>query len=189
MSFPAPKPGLAIHSSFLWSHEQDAGAVEATKDRPCAIVVASRKDERGEIRTLVAPITHAPPEDPEDSLEIPAAVARTLGLDGDRHWLRLDELNRFAWPGYDLRPIPGRPGRYDYGLLPQPLFEALKQGVIERHRARRGRTQARGQAPRIAGRTERYVRRCSATRRATAAPSPVAVASEPEKPSRTAPMA
>jgi hypothetical protein len=92
---------------------------------------------------LVAPITHAPPGDPNDSLEIPAAVAQALGLDAGRHWLRLDELNRFSWPGYDLRPIPGKPARYDYGMLPPPLFEALKQGILQRQRARRGRTQDR----------------------------------------------
>ncbi|WP_331503905.1 hypothetical protein [Phenylobacterium sp.] len=36
--------------------------------------------------------------DAEASAELPAAVSRTLKLDGERHWLKLDELNRFAWP-------------------------------------------------------------------------------------------
>lgn len=44
--------------------------------------------------------------DPHTSLEIPAAVCRSLGLDGVRHWVRFDELNRFTWPGYDVRPRP-----------------------------------------------------------------------------------
>jgi hypothetical protein len=122
VTFPAPKPGLVIRYSFLWSHEQDAGAEEGAKDRPCAIVVATQKGERGDIRTLVAPITHAQSDDPNDSLEIPAAVAQALGLDAGRHWLRLDELNRFSWPGYDLRPIPGKAGNYDYGMLPRPCL-------------------------------------------------------------------
>jgi hypothetical protein len=143
VTFPAPKPGLVIRFSFLWSDEKDAGAVEGAKDRPCAIVVATRTDAHGDIRTLVAPITHAPPDDPADSLEVPPDVAKSLGLDGGRHWLRFDELNRFSWPGYDLRPIPGKPGRYDYGMLPRALFEALKQGVLARQRAKRGRTQDR----------------------------------------------
>jgi hypothetical protein len=138
-------PGAAAGSrySFLWSHEKDAGADEGAKDRPCAIVVATRTDEDGDIRTLVAPITHTPPDDPRDSIEIPTDVARELGLDGDRHWLRLDELNRFSWPGFDLRPIPGAAGAYDYGMLPRPLFEALRQAILDRHRAKRGRTQDR----------------------------------------------
>jgi hypothetical protein len=143
VTFPAPRPGLVIRYSFLWSDERDAGAQEAAKDRPCAIVVAARRDDTGDIRTLVAPITHAPPKDPKDSLEIPREAAKALGLDGERHWLRLDELNRFSWPGYDLRTVPGKPGVYDYGMLPRALFEALKQGILDRQRAKRGRTQDR----------------------------------------------
>ncbi len=134
MTFPAPKPGLVIRYSFLWSDEAAAGADEGSKDRPCAIIVAARMVD-GEVRTIVAPITHLEPEDPEASLELPAAVSRMLKLDGERHWLRLDELNRFTWPGYDLRQIPGRGGEYAYGMLPQPIFEALRAKILSRSRA------------------------------------------------------
>ncbi|WP_309390106.1 hypothetical protein [Chelatococcus sambhunathii] len=110
---------------------------EGQKDRPCAIVLAARRAEDGLIRTIVAPITHRPPDDPASSLEIPAMVCRALELDEGSHWLRLDELNRFVWPGYDLRQRAN--GRYDYGMLPAELFERLKRGVIELHEARRNR--------------------------------------------------
>lgn len=143
MSFPAPRPGLVIRYSFLWSHEADAGAEEAAKDRPCAIVVAAAPDENGDIRTVVAPITHAPPDDPADSIEIPPETCRLLRLDRGRHWLRLEELNRFAWPGYDLRPIPGRPSEFAYGMLPPGLFDALRQGILARQRAKQLRVQPR----------------------------------------------
>ncbi len=143
MSFPAPKPGLVIRFGFLWSHEQDGGAEEASKDRPCAIVVATRRDASGDVRTIVAPITHRPPVDPLDSIEIPPATCRLLGLDAGRHWLRLDELNRFTWPGYDLRQIPGKDGVYAYGMLPPGLFEQLRQGLLARQAARRLRVQER----------------------------------------------
>ena len=143
MSFPVPRPGLVIRYGFLWSHEQDAGAEEGSKDRPCAIVVATQRDRDGDIRAIVAPITHAHPDDPAASIEIPPAVCRALGLDGGRHWLRLDELNRFTWPGYDLRPIPGRAGAFAYGMLPAGLFEALRQGILARQAARRVRIQGR----------------------------------------------
>lgn len=142
MTFPIPKAGLVIRYSFLWSHEKDAGADEAAKDRPCAIVVAAAKKEQGDIAVIVAPITHAPPDDPADSIEIPPAVCRSLGLDGDKHWLRLEELNRFTWPGYDLRPIPAS-GDYAYGMLPQPLFEALRKGILDRQAAKALRVQGR----------------------------------------------
>lgn len=138
MSLPVPTPGLIIRYGFLWSHERDGGAEEARKDRPCTIVIAAGRDARGEIRVILAPITHEPPVDAAAALEIPAAVCRRLGLDGRRQWLRFDELNRFVWPGFDLRPLPGRPGEYAYGTLPRDLFEALRKGIVERQRAGRG---------------------------------------------------
>lgn len=141
MSLPGPRPGLVIRYSFLWSAEADRGAVEGKKDRPCAIVVAARLDATGQIQTVVAPITHSQPADPSTSLEIPAQTCRALGLDEGRHWLRLDELNRFVWPGFDLRPR--RDGRYDYGMLPPGLFEDLRRGILALQRARKGRVVAR----------------------------------------------
>ena len=143
MKFPVPRPGLVIRYSFLWSHEKDAGADEAAKDRPCAIVVAASRQNGGDINVVVAPVTHAPPKDPADSIEIPAAVCRSLGLDDDCHWLRLDELNRFAWPGFDLRPVLGAKASYSYGMLPQPLYEVLRQGIVDRQKVKgRARTDA-----------------------------------------------
>jgi hypothetical protein len=139
MTFPAPKPGLVIRYSFLWSHEADAGADEGSKDRPCAIVVAQKQVE-GEVRTLVAAITHLEPDDPAAAMELPSAVSKALKLDGARHWLKLDELNRFVWPGYDLRQIPGRQGEYAYGMLPQPLFEELRVKILARNQAGKART-------------------------------------------------
>lgn len=139
MSLPVPKPGLVIRYSFLWSSERVDGAREAAKDRPCAIVVAVRRDPSDDIQTIVAPITHRQPEDSAASIEIPAATCKSLGLDSGRHWLRLDELNRFAWPGFDLRPIPGKPDRYEYGMLPPGLFQRLRDGILARQKALAGR--------------------------------------------------
>jgi hypothetical protein len=142
LSFPAPRPGLVIRYGFLWSDEVRRGADEAAKDRPCAIVVATRRIEGGDIDVIVTPITHAP-ADEDDSIEIPIKVARALGLDGERCWIRVDELNRFAWPGYDLRTIPGRPGEYAYGMLPEPLFQALRRAILERQQRIRPKVQKR----------------------------------------------
>lgn len=137
MSLPTPRVGLVIRYAFLWSDEAAAGAREAAKDRPCAIVVALAAGPDSDIRTIVAPITHAPPSDPAASLEIPAAVRRKLGLDGARGWIRFDELNAFSWPGFDLRRRPDAPGRYDYGLLPKVLFERLRAGILAYAKANR----------------------------------------------------
>jgi hypothetical protein len=141
--FPAPKPGLVIRYSFLWSDEADRGAEEGVKDRPCAIVVATTHAKTGDLMVIVAPMTHSPPVDTTTSIEIPPATARALGLDGERQWMRFDELNRFAWPGYDLRQVRGQPGRYDYGMLPKALYEQLRTGILERQKAKALRIQKR----------------------------------------------
>jgi hypothetical protein len=100
------------------------------------VVTAVRTAPSGELRVFVSPITHEPPDDPAASIEISARVARRLGLDAGHHWLRLDEMNAFTWPGFDLRPLPGRSGVYDYGMLPRDLFEKLRAGILERQRTR-----------------------------------------------------
>jgi hypothetical protein len=142
MKLPAPTPGLVVRYSFLWSHERDSGRDEGAKDRPCAIVVAVRT-QAGATRVILAPITHRPPADPSDSIEIPTSVRRALGLDSTPQFLRLDELNRFIWPGYDLRPIPGHDGDVAYGMLPQALFERLRREILARQTAKRLRIMPR----------------------------------------------
>ena len=132
MTLPTPRPGLVIRYAFLWSHEQARGSEEASEERPCAIVLASHRLTDGTLRTAVVPITHRPPEDATASIAIPTKVAAELGLDTGPHWIRIDELNVFGWPGYDLRPIPGTEGRYDYGMLPRDLFERVKAAILDR---------------------------------------------------------
>jgi len=93
MSLPIPKPGLVIRYGFLWSNEEAKGATEGTKDRLCAIVVAVRRDPNGEIDTIVAPITHRPPEDPthrissiSSSSTSAIAAGRTMKATGAAFW-------------------------------------------------------------------------------------------------------
>ena len=107
MAFPEPEVGLVVSYSYLWSDEAAAGHVEGRKARPSAIVMAIRQNEEEPTQVAVVPITHSPHSDPQSAIEIPPRVAGHLGLDGDPSWVVLDELNVFAWPGYDLRQIPG----------------------------------------------------------------------------------
>jgi len=138
VTIPDPVPGTVIRYEFLWSRERAARKVDAEKSRPCAVVLAIPRGESGALQTVVAPITHSPPSDPNASIEISATVCRSLGLDEGRHWIRIDELNSFAWPGIDLRPIPGKPGEYVYGMLPRKLFEQVRQGILDRQKSRKG---------------------------------------------------
>lgn len=96
--------------------------------RPRLAVVIATRTEDGDIVVTVAPFTHSPPAREQDGLELPAEVKRTLGLDEERSWLICSELNRFVWPGPDLRPISRRaPGKFDYGLLPTPFMRRVLQ--------------------------------------------------------------
>lgn len=143
MTYPVPLPGLVIRYSFLWSRKAAAGATEGRKDRPCAIVVATTsRDEHGDTRVAVVPITHSAPENPVTTVLLPEAVKAALGLDPQPSWVCLDELNVFAWPGYDLRPAAGT-DRIDYGPLPEGLFEQIRRGVLALHRSRRLRQTGR----------------------------------------------
>jgi len=135
VTLPSPVPGLVIRHAFLWSHEVARGQREAAKSRPCAIVVAAAEVGSGAIRVTVAPITHSPPDDEAACVELPAKIARDLGLDDDRQWLRFDELNYFDWPGFDLSPVPGAGEKYDYGMLPRRFFERVRAAILNRIRA------------------------------------------------------
>lgn len=93
---------------------------------------------------LVAPITHAAPGKAADAVEIPANVKKQLGLDRERSWIVVDELNRFIWPGPDVRPVPGSEAPF-YDALPDWLFERVRQALLAHSAAGRlkvtGRTE------------------------------------------------
>ena len=125
MAYPEPRLGLVISYAYLWHHEHRAGREEGVKNRPCVIVLAVQHQVDGDIVVSVVPITHSPPDDPRAALEVPLAVKRHLGLDDDRSWIIVDEINQFAWPGFDLRPIPPSLDRFAYGVLPPRLFERI----------------------------------------------------------------
>ncbi len=143
MSWPAPQPGLVIRYSYLWTREARAGREEGVKDRPCAIVLAVGVAEDRQ-RVIVLPITHSPPQSPDEGIELPPVVKARLGLDGERSWVIVSEGNDFIWPGPDLRPVAGE-GLHSvvHGFLPPRLFAAIRDRFLAR--ARRG---AAGLAPR-----------------------------------------
>jgi hypothetical protein len=137
MALPEPECGLVISYSYLWKHESDAGQTEGVKDRPCAIVLAIESTPKHAKTVTVAPITHTPPSNPALAIEVPPKVKQHLGLDAKPSWIILDEFNEFAWPGFDLRPVPGKPARYDYGFLPPALFARIIDRILELRRSGR----------------------------------------------------
>ena len=116
---------MVVRYAYLWREEYLRGKEEGRKDRPCAVIVVTT-GEAGDRVVTVLPITHTPPPKPALAVEIPTPTKRRLGLDDDRSWVLLNEANRFAWPGPDLRPTkPGKPTEVTYGLLPRALFKEV----------------------------------------------------------------
>ncbi len=131
MPLPEPTPGLVIGYAYLWHEEARRGREEGGKDRPCVIVLNAFQGEPGSVVT-VAPVTHRPPADPKTAVELPAETKRRLGLDDARSWVVVGEVNRFHWPGPDLRPVPGSdPPSFSYGLLPAKLFLRIRERLID----------------------------------------------------------
>jgi hypothetical protein len=137
VSVPKPQPGLVISYAYLWAREHGKGIEEGVKDRPCAIV-AARQVIEGRTVVTVVPVTHMPPTDPVDAVEIPPALKAHLGLDDDRSWIVVTETNDFLWPGPDVRPRQGiKPARFDYGMLPPRFFAHLRERILQTHRQRK----------------------------------------------------
>ncbi len=137
MALPQPVPGLVISYAYLWRDEALRGLEEGRKDRPCVIIL-SVEETGGRTVVTVAPITHSPPAYAESALELPAATKQRLGLDGERSWIIAADLNRFVWPGVDLRPIRKGVNTYGYGQLPAAFYLQLRDRVIALARAGRG---------------------------------------------------
>jgi hypothetical protein len=100
------------------------------------VLVVLREGDHPIVRVL--PVTHAPPVNSADALEIPFATKERLGLDSERSWVVLNEANDFIWPGPDLRPVPGRdPSTVAYGFLPPGFMRVLRERLERRRKERR----------------------------------------------------
>jgi hypothetical protein len=130
VSLPTPEPGLVVRYSYLWLHEHREGREEGVKDRPCAIILAAR-DRDDHTHVLVVPVTHSPPADLADALELPVTIKQHLGLDANRSWVVLSESNLFEWPGPDLRRVGDRDSSsVAYGFLPPRFFAELRHRFL-----------------------------------------------------------
>lgn len=128
MTLPTPFAGLVISYAYLWKDEARRGRKEGRKDRPSVIVLSVRTVAGHDIVT-VAPITHRRPET-DTAIELPRSVKARLGMDSGRSWIVADDLNRFVWPGPDLRPLRRGGTDFAYGALPRSLYRAVRDRVL-----------------------------------------------------------
>lgn len=99
------------------------------------VVVLATERAGAAVQIVVAPVTHREPPPQSDAILMPANVKRDLGLDRDRSWIVIDEVNSFRWPGPDLRVVGD--GTPYYGAIPDWLFADVRAGVGAR--AQRGK--------------------------------------------------
>ncbi len=128
---------MVVRYAYLWADEHGAGREEGSKDRPAAILLAVSAGSQTEV--LALPVTHTPPSNPEDAFELPPATKERLGLDGERSWVVLTEVNRFVWPGPDLRPVPVRGNTCLYGFLPEGIYAGIRREFLKLRDKRRVR--------------------------------------------------
>jgi hypothetical protein len=137
---PKPVPGLVIRYSYLWHADHLEGVEEGRKDRPCALIAAIKTGKAGKLRTIVLPITHSSPNEPELAIEIPPKVKAALNLDSERSWIICVEWNEFVWPGPDLRRLPNADDTtISYGFLPPKLLKQATSKLLDLMRERRAR--------------------------------------------------
>ncbi len=127
MALPQARPGLVFRYEYIWKRQELAGQTAGEKERPaCVVLTVSAGDQR----VLIVPITTQQPGRDSPAMEIPQAVKRHLGLDAGRpSWIILNEANLDSWPSPDIRPIPGQPGRFEYGLLPLRMVNAIREAI------------------------------------------------------------
>jgi hypothetical protein len=155
---PEAQVGQIVRFDYLWRDEQTQGRIEGAKDRPCAVVVALRTDEKGDASVMLAPITHAQPKSSSLSIEIPNQAKSGTGLDADRSWLVLSEINLVKWS--DAGIVPAKSGQWLYGALPRGI--TAKTSAIVREELLKSRTKIVDRRENV----QRYVKREQETKTA-----------------------
>lgn len=131
-SWPIPQPTDVLSYVYLWAREAEGGRDEGSKERPVVVVLATEEAGAGTAVT-VAPVTTKRPGLSDVAVEMPAAVRAHLGLGDAPCWIVASELNRFLWPGPDLRPVRARGAALMpyYGKVPAKLVEQLRERYRE----------------------------------------------------------
>ncbi|MBV8686939.1 MAG: type II toxin-antitoxin system PemK/MazF family toxin [Alphaproteobacteria bacterium] len=117
-----PAIGQLIRYAYLWLAEHEQGLEEGLKDRPC-LVVMEDATLAPDVVFFVAPVTHTQPRPEALAVELPAATKQRLRLDDARSWIITEEVNKFTWPGPDIRPDGS--GEVVIGYVPGKILERV----------------------------------------------------------------
>jgi mRNA-degrading endonuclease toxin of MazEF toxin-antitoxin module len=128
-----PEPGLVIRFDFWWKEDARKGDTEGKKDRPCAIILATKPKPDGMRDVVLCPITHAPPQKGDTAVEIPPKMARYLKLDDERSWIKTHQINTVEWPQGQIPygVVPAFPNQMIFGRLHAELSKKALEQVRE----------------------------------------------------------
>lgn len=129
----APSVGHVIKYAYLWRNEYYQGLSEGRKERPACVIV-NRVLENNQRVLFVMPITHSQPRDEDNAVLLPAETKLRLGLDSEPSWIITNEVNKFIWPGFDVRRCDN--GTYSYGCLPESIIKQCLDAVKKHSRQR-----------------------------------------------------
>lgn len=101
--WPTPEPGDVLSYAYLWAREAATEREEGLKDRPVVVVLATTQT-RGGTQLMVAPVTHSAPDVQAAAIEMLANVKHDLGLDWERSWIVVTEVNRLCGRGRTCGP-------------------------------------------------------------------------------------
>ena len=100
-----------------------------------AVSVITQNDKE---HLLVLAVTHTPPRDPSDAVELPAQMKQKLGLDARPSWIVTTEANAFVWSETDARPIPRRASTsVVYGSVPASFRLRIIAAFLENRKKQR----------------------------------------------------
>jgi len=146
LSLAPPERGSVIRYAYLWADENERGREEGEKDRPALVLSLAISKADGQTALLVLAVTHTPRVDPDDAVPFPPEIKRRIGLDDLPSWIVTTEANAFAWPGPDIRPIPGRtPTTVVYGRVPDGLLRQVARSFLANRNRQRSRRVRRSQ--------------------------------------------
>jgi hypothetical protein len=125
-----PTAGLVVRYDYLWKREFLRNKVEGAKNRPCAVVVPMTVGPEKALKVILAAITHSPPLNASDAIEIPLVAKRAIGLDALPSWIVIDEVNIVDWT--DAGFVPATDESWNYGLLPKQLVSKVISEISKR---------------------------------------------------------
>lgn len=125
--WPQPRAGLVVRYAFKWA--RDAAFPEKLgEDRPCTVITTAEQTA-GRLVVYVAPITHQPPRAGQTALLLPPTIKQNLGLDVERSWQVVEEVNAFIWPSSELLIVRGGAADPVYGRLPPRFAKSVSEAV------------------------------------------------------------